>query len=72
MTAKECVKILLAKECMTLKSLADKATKHSKKKITADSISQKLNKGTMKYNEAQFLGEILGYQLAFIKYEKNK
>lgn len=63
----EDLRIVLLKECMTLKSLADKATKHSKKKITADSISQKLNKGTMKYNEAQFLGEILGYKLEFVK-----
>ena len=63
----EDLRIILLKECMTIKSLADKATEHSKKKITADSISQKLNKGTMKYNEAQFLGDILGYKLEFVK-----
>lgn len=63
----EDLRIILLKECLTIKALAEKANKISNKKYTADSISQKLNNGTMKYNEAQFLGDVLGYKLEFIK-----
>ena len=43
------------------------ANKISDKKYTADGISQKLNKGTMKYDEVQFLAGILGYEIELKK-----
>lgn len=61
----EDLRILLVKECMTIKKLAEKANKISGDKFTADGISQKLNKGTMKYDEAKFLAGVLGYEIEF-------
>ena len=58
---------LLLNEAKTIKELATMASKISGKKITADGISQKLNKGTMKYDEAKFLASILGYEIEFKK-----
>lgn len=63
----EDLRILLLKECSTIKVLAQKASKTAGKTITADSISRKLNSGTMKYDEAKFLGGVLGYDLEFVK-----
>ncbi|HIS83572.1 hypothetical protein KID03_02325 [bacterium] len=67
MSINEDLRVLLLKECLTIKALAKKANEVSSKKFTADGISQKLNKGTMKYDEAQFLGDVLGYKLEFVK-----
>ncbi len=63
----EDLRILLLKECTTIKVLAQKASQAADRTITADSISRKLNSGTMKYDEAKFLGGILGYDLEFVK-----
>lgn len=67
MSINEDLRILLLKECITIKKLAEKANKISDKKFTADGISQKLNKGTMKYDEAKFLAGVLGYEIQFKK-----
>lgn len=61
------LRILLLNEAATIKKLAEMANKVSDKKFTADGISQKLNKGTMKYDEAQFLAKVLGYEIEFKK-----
>jgi len=63
----EDLRIILLKECKTIKALAEMAGKVAGKEIDPDSISQKLNRGTMKYDEAQFYGDVLGYDLTFIK-----
>lgn len=63
----EDLRILLLKECTTIKKLAEKANAISDKKFTADGISQKLNNSTMKYDEAKFLAGVLGYEIEFKK-----
>ncbi len=63
----EDLRVLLLKEFTTIKDLAKKASEVSGKTVTPDSISAKLLRGTMKYDEAKFLGEVLGYDLEFIK-----
>lgn len=70
MSVREHIKTLLVKECMTLTELVKLASKISDKKITVDSISKKLQKETMKFNEAEFLAEVMGYQLKFEKFKK--
>lgn len=67
MTVKETLKILLAKENITLTELAKKLSEKSKKNIKMDSLSQKLRKGTMKYEEVELLASILGYKINFEK-----
>lgn len=61
------LRILLVNEAKTIKKLAEMASACSGKKYTADGISQKLNKGTMKYDEVQFLAGVLGYEIEFKK-----
>ena len=61
------LRILLLNEAATIKKLAEMANLVSDKKFTADGISQKLNKGTMKYDEVQFLAGVLGYRIEFKK-----
>ncbi len=59
------LRILLVNEAKTIKKFAEMASASSGKPYTADGISQKLNKGTMKYDEAQFLAGVLGYEIQF-------
>lgn len=61
------LRVLLLNEAKTIKQLSEMANKVSNKKYTADGISQKLNKGTMKYDEVQFLAGVLGYEIEFKK-----
>lgn len=61
------LRVLLLNEAKTIKQLSEMANKVSDKKYTADGISQKLNKGTMKYDEVEFLAKVLGYEIEFKK-----
>lgn len=70
MTAKEFVKILLAKECMTLKELAKLATESGNKKYTLDSLSHKLGRGTLDFEEFEFFAKLLNYQIELKKIDK--
>ncbi len=67
MGIKEDIKILLVKENLSVPELAKRAGEFSGKKYTADGIYKKLNNRTMKYEEAQFLADVLGYKLEFVK-----
>jgi len=67
MTAKEYVKILLAKECLTLKELAKIATEQGKRKYTLDGLSHKLGRGTLDFEEFEFYAKILGYEIILKK-----
>ncbi len=72
MTAKEFVKILLAKECMTLKELAKLATEKGNKKYTIDGISHKMGRGTLNFEEFEFFAKILDYEILLRKNEREK
>ncbi len=67
MGVREDIKILLVKENLTLTNLADKLSKKYGKKFTADGISQKLRKGTMRYEEVKQIVDVLGYKIDFNK-----
>lgn len=67
MTAKEFVKILLAKECITLKELAKVATERGNKKFSPDGLSHKLGRGTLDFNDVEFFAKILGYEIVLKK-----
>ncbi len=70
MPIREEIKSLLALENMTLTELARIATIESKKKVTTKSISEKLSRGTIKFEEARFLAKILGYKVEFRRINK--
>ncbi len=67
MSANKDLRILLLNEAKTIKQLSEMASKISGKKITADGISQKLNRNSMKYDEVKFLARVLGYEIEFKK-----
>lgn len=67
MTAKEYVKILLAKEGITLKELARTATENSNKKFTLDGLSHKMRLGTLRFEEFELFAKILGYEIELKK-----
>ena len=63
MTAREFVKILLAKECMTLKELAQLASEKGSKKFSPDGLSQKMRLGTLGCDDGEFFPKVLGYEM---------
>ncbi|MDD3435671.1 MAG: hypothetical protein PHC64_00810 [Candidatus Gastranaerophilales bacterium] len=69
MSVREDLKILLVKENLTLVELADIVSKKADKKITANNLSHKLNRKSLKYDELKELVEAIGYE---IKFEKKK
>ncbi len=67
MSVKEEVKTLLAKEATTMVELAKKMTELSGKKYTMKSISDKLARKTLKYEEFSLILKILGYSMEYKK-----
>lgn len=67
MSAKEQLKIMLLKENLTIKELAPILVEKTNRHYTAQSISSKLLRRTLRYDEFEDIAEILGYE---IKLEK--
>lgn len=67
MGVKEDIKILLVKENLSIKDLAEKVSNISEEKYSIDGLYKKLNNGTMKYDEAIFLAKVMGYEIEFKK-----
>ena len=65
--AKEVIKLILSKENITQKELAQIITQRTDKKYTPDGLSRKLSQGTITYNDIVMITDILGYE---IKIEK--
>ena len=63
LNAKELVKLVLAKECLTQKDLVQSLCEKTDKKYTQDGLSRKLNKGTITFNEVMTILDILGYEI---------
>ena len=55
MSAKEHIKILMAKENITMKELAVLLSKKSGKNISLSNLSAKLNKGYLRFEDAKLL-----------------
>lgn len=68
MSVKEDVKLLLAKEAMTMKHLAELMKEKTGYPYNLKVISDKLARKTLKYEEFKVILEILGYE---IEYKKN-
>lgn len=63
LNAKEIIKIMLTREKYKQKDLAEVLTQKIGKKYTAGSLSQKINRGTISYNEVVMIADILGYDI---------
>lgn len=67
LNAKELVKLILTKECLTQKELVNMLNEKCDKKYTQDGLSRKLSKGTITFNEVMTIADILGYQIELKK-----
>ena len=67
MSVREYVKFLLAKEAMTMKSLAEKMKEKSGYPYNLKVISDKLARKTLKYEEFKLILEIIGYEIEYKK-----
>ncbi len=63
--AKEQIKSLLAQKNITIKRLAEMLTEYTGQKWRADSLSHKLRRGTITYNDVMLIAELLEYQVLF-------
>ncbi len=61
------IKTILAENEVTITQLAKNLTDITGKHYSQSNISQKLMRGTLKYEEAKLIGQILGYELKFIR-----
>ncbi|MCM1339202.1 MAG: hypothetical protein NC191_05990 [Muribaculaceae bacterium] len=67
MRVKKDIKMLLLENDTTITDIAKEMTKRTGKYFSRSNISQKLIRGTLKYEEALLIGEILGYDLKFVR-----
>lgn len=67
MSVKTDIKTILAESDVTITKLADEISRITGKHCTQSNISQKLSRGTLKYEEAKLIGQILGYELKFVR-----
>lgn len=67
---KEQIKTLLAQEGIKLKELAVMISERTGKNCSANSLSQKLSRETLTYNETLMIAELLGYKIKFVKEDK--
>lgn len=67
MGTKEDIKTLFVQSSWTLKAVAAELTKRTGRAYSSSMLSQKLYRENLHYKEAKLIGEILGYDLKFIK-----
>ena len=65
MSVKEDVKMLLAKEAYTMTNHAEEMTKLSNKIYTMKSISDKLARKTLQYEEFMLILKVLNYEVEY-------
>ncbi len=70
MSVREDIKVLLAREDWRLSEIAKEMTNITKKNYSGQNLSQKMTRKTLKYEEAKLIGDILGYDLTFIKRQR--
>ena len=63
LNANELIKLLLTKKQMTQSALAILLSKKTGKACTQPSLSRKLTKGTITFNEVMLILDILGYEI---------
>ena len=67
--AKEQIKSMVALSGITLSELAEQMTQKTGKNYSLSSLSQKLSRGSIPYNEVMLIADLLGFR---VTYEYNK
>lgn len=63
MSAKETVKILLLKRNLTVEKMANKMSEYTGEKYTRQSLSSKISRSSLRYDEVEIIAKILGYKI---------
>lgn len=66
MSSRDTVKILLYKRGMTITKLAQILTEQTGRKYTRPSLSSKLSRGYLRYDEMEIIAKILNYKIEFV------
>lgn len=67
MSVRTDIKTILAENDISITKLAKVMSEKTGKYYSQSNISQKLMRKTLKYEEAKLIGELLGYELKFIR-----
>ena len=67
MGVREDIKTIIVQSNWTIAEIAKEMTRITNKNYSGSNLSQKLSRKTLKYEEAKLIGEILNYELKFIK-----
>lgn len=67
MRVKKDIKMLLLENDVSITDIAQEMSKATGKHISRSNLSQKLMRGTLKYEEALLIGQLLGYDLKFVR-----
>lgn len=67
MGVREDIKTIIVQENWTIAEIGKEMTKITGKNYSGSNLSQKLSRKTLKYEEAKLIGQILNYELKFIK-----
>lgn len=65
MNIKEEIKVIIARRGTTLKKVCEALSEKTGKFYSYNNISNKLHRGTIKFNEVQYIFEILNYELNY-------
>lgn len=63
--AKEQIKSLAALRGITMSQLTELVSKKIEKNYSLSSLSQKLNRGSIPYNEVMMIADILGFKVSY-------
>jgi len=67
MTSKSQLKVLMAREDINARELAELLNKETDKNYTQGSLLQKISKSSFRYDEIEIIARILGYEINFKK-----
>ncbi len=67
MSVRTDIKTILAENDVSITFIAEELSKLTGKNYSRSNISQKLLRQTLKYEEAKLIGQILGYDLKFVR-----
>ncbi len=67
MTSKEQVKIIMAREGLTAKKLAEILAEKTGKHYTQQSLLHKISLSSFRYDELETIANIFGYEISIIK-----
>lgn len=63
MSSKETVKIMLLKRAMTITKLAEKMSEFTGQKYTRRSLSNKISRSSLRYDEVEIIAKILDFKI---------